>query len=101
MRCWLLSIGAVVLAGCGSSGPPYSPARALKTFQIEDGYRIERFAAEPEIVSPVAMDFDENGDLYVVEHRGYPLNVEGKLGRVKLKHGGRWTVFATGLVMPT
>jgi putative membrane-bound dehydrogenase-like protein len=101
MRIFVVAIAAGILAACGSPGPPYRPAQALKKFQIEDGYRIELFASEPDIVSPVAMDFDENGDLYVVEHRGYPLNVAGKVGRVKLRRGGRWTVFVSGLVMPT
>ncbi|HUS06876.1 MAG TPA: PVC-type heme-binding CxxCH protein, partial [Bryobacteraceae bacterium] len=64
--------------------------------------------SEPDIVSPVAMEFDENGDLYVVEDRGYPLNVTGKLGRIKLLRDSngdgvpdKVTVFADNLVMPT
>ena len=54
------------------------------------------------------MEFDENGDLYVVEDRGYPLNVNGKVGRVKLLRDtngdgvpDKTTVFADKLVMPT
>ncbi|HUS07599.1 MAG TPA: hypothetical protein VMZ52_14935, partial [Bryobacteraceae bacterium] len=75
----------VLLAGCGKSGsPPYTPAESLKSLKIASGYKIEPFLSEPDIVSPVAMEFDENGDLYVVEDRGYPLNVTGKLGRIKL-----------------
>src|SRR5580704_4478625 len=98
----------VLLCGCRKSGPPYSPADALKTFQLESGYRIEPFAAEPAVVSPVAMDVDENGDIYVVEDRGYPLNIDGKLGRVKMLRDtngdgipDRVTIFADHLVLPT
>src|SRR5688500_12360035 len=43
----LLAIGR-----CDRSGPPYSPADALKTFTIEPGFRIEFFAGEPDIRSP-------------------------------------------------
>ena len=60
------------------------------------------------MVSPVAMEFDENGNLYVVEDRGYPLNVKGKVGRVKFLRDtngdgkpDKTTIFADNLVMPT
>lgn len=99
---------ALALISCKKSGPPYSPKESLKTFKIAGGYKIETFLAEPEVVSPVAMDFDENGDLYVAEDRGYPLNVKGKIGRVKRLHSTRGdgvydkaTIFADNLVMPT
>jgi len=101
---------ATILAGAchRSSAPPYSPAESLKKIRIASGYRIEPFLSEPDVVSPVAMDFNENGDLYVVEDRGYPLNVSGKVGRVKLIRDtngdgipDKTTVFADKLVMPT
>jgi len=108
MRKCFLILGALLLAACRKSGPPYSPNQALKTFHLERGYHIELFAAEPDIVSPVAMDIDENGNIYVVEDRGYPLNVAGKVGRVKLLRDtngdgipDKTTIFADHLVMPT
>ena len=51
---------------------PQSPAQALQEFHIAPGLRIELVAAEPEIESPVAMAFDEDGKLWVVEMRDYP-----------------------------
>jgi putative membrane-bound dehydrogenase-like protein len=51
---------------------PRSPDQALKEFHITPGLRIELVAAEPEIESPVAMAFDEDGKLWVVEMRDYP-----------------------------
>src|SRR5205823_13900101 len=36
------------------------------------GLRIELVASEPQIQSPVAMAFDEDGRLWVVEMRDYP-----------------------------
>ncbi len=90
------------------SGPPYAPNDALRTFKIAPGYRIELFTAEPNVSSPVSMDIDENGDIYVVEDRAYPLNVKGHVGRVRLlrdTNGDGYpdtaTVFADGLVLPT
>jgi putative membrane-bound dehydrogenase-like protein len=99
---------ALLLSSCRKSGPPYSPDEAVKTIKIAPGYKIETFVTEPDVMSPVAMEFDENGNIYVVEDRGYPLDVKGKVGRVKLLRDtngdGRpdtTTVFAESLVMPT
>jgi putative membrane-bound dehydrogenase-like protein len=105
----VLALAALILLmSCGRSGPPYSAKQALATFRIAPGYHIERFAEEPDVVSPVAMDIDEDGRIYVVEDRGYPLNSAGKIGRVKLLEDtnddgmpDRATIFADNLVMPT
>jgi putative membrane-bound dehydrogenase-like protein len=101
-------IAIILLAACTRhSGPPLSPEDALKTFQIEKGFRIELFASEPFISDPVAMEFDENGRIYVVEMHGYPLDI-GPSGSVKLLEDrdgdgrpDKSTVFADRLVMPT
>src|SRR5262245_43661291 len=80
----LAILTTVLLISCSHpSGPPYSPESALKTFKIEPGFRIELFASEPQISDPVAMEFDEDGRIYVVEMHGYPLDI-GPSGRVKL-----------------
>ena len=109
MRCLTLLTVLLALGGCTrASRPPYSPQDALQTFTIEPGFRIEPYIAEPDIRSPVAMEFDENGRIYVVENPGYPLNVEGKVGRVILLEDtdgngrpDRRTVFADKLTLPT
>ena len=102
----------VLLVGGGTfarraDGPPYSPAESMATMQLEAGYRIELVASEPDIESPVAMDFDEQGRLFVVEMPGYPLDTR-PTGRIKLLEDadgdGRYEtsrVFADGLVLPT
>lgn len=106
---WLPALTVLLtLAGCARAGPPYSPKEALQTFTIEPGFRIEPYIAEPDIRSPVAMEFDENGRIYVVENPGYPLNVDGKVGRVILLEDtdgngrpDRRTIFADMLTLPT
>lgn len=104
----VLSLFALAITGCRKSGPPYSAEDALKTFKVESGFHVEKFLAEPDVVSPVAMDFDENGRIYVVEDRGYPLSTDNPLGRIKLIEDtngdgipDRVTIFADKLVMPT
>jgi putative membrane-bound dehydrogenase-like protein len=51
---------------------PLTPQQALKQFRLAPGLRIELVACEPQIESPVAMAFDEDGKLWVVEMRDYP-----------------------------
>src|SRR6476620_2509996 len=88
--------------------PPTEAADALKTFRVAPGFRIEQTAAEPLVADPVAVAFDENARLYVVEMRGYSENRDEKLSRVRLLEDtdgdGRFdksTVFVDGLLWPT
>ncbi|MGB4400428.1 MAG: PVC-type heme-binding CxxCH protein [Daejeonella sp.] len=85
--------------------------KALDSFKVEPGMRIELMVAEPLVIDPVAIAFDEDRHMYVVEDRGYPDPAEGglptKLGRIALlkdtngdgKYDKR-TEFATGLTYP-
>ena len=47
-----------------------SPDDALKAFQHGPDVRVELVAAEPLVMSPCAMAFDERGRLFVAENRG-------------------------------
>ena len=50
--------------------PPVAAAPATNapaTFRVKPGFRLELVAAEPLVTAPVAMAFDENGRLFVVE----------------------------------
>ncbi len=75
--------------------------------KVEAGFRVEAVVSEPAIASPAAMDIDEDGRWWVVEDRGYPLNID-KVGRVKLLEDtngdgvpDKSTLFADNLVLPT
>ena len=67
---------------------PLSPAEALAKFQLaEPELKIELAAAEPEVIDPVAIRFDERGRMWVVEMRDYPLGPpagEAPLSRIKI-----------------
>ncbi|OWK47182.1 hypothetical protein FRUB_00881 [Fimbriiglobus ruber] len=54
--------------------PAKEPKEAVKSFTLAPGFRIELVAREPLIRSPVAMDFDEDGRLYVAEFPEYNLH---------------------------
>ena len=61
-----------------AQSPVLSPTEALATFDIEPGFAIDAFATEPMIEDPVAMAFDEDGRLWVVEMQSYMPNIEGR-----------------------
>ena len=107
------------LASCGEQVPlkglydtdPVEPAQALTSFQIVEGFRIELVAAEPDVIDPVEMAFDENSDLYVVEMLDYPFDPpEGETPRSRIRllrdtdGDGRFdtaTLFADNLLQAT
>lgn len=87
---------------------PTEPQDALAKFTLKPGFRIEQTVAEPLVVDPVAMAWDEDSRLFVVEMRGYSEDGDQNLGRVRLLEDtdsdGRFdrsTVFAEGLSWPT
>ncbi|MCE6990152.1 PVC-type heme-binding CxxCH protein [Dyadobacter sp. CY323] len=102
-----------ILASCqkkeaitGSREGSTPPEKALGTFELEKGFKIELLASEPDVASPVDMEIDEYGRLYVVEMPGYPLDKSGT-GRIKLLSDSdgdgkmdKSTVFAEDLVLP-
>jgi putative membrane-bound dehydrogenase-like protein len=103
----LAALAALALLQARDVKSPLAPGEALREFRLEAGLRIEPVASEPEIESPVAMAFDEDGRLFVAEMTDYPTAGTGKpLGKIKLLEDrdgdGRYersTVFADGLLM--
>ncbi len=114
--------GGVLLAACfvglcASASPadevkgPLSPEESLKHIQIPDGLVIEIAAAEPEVIDPVAVRFDEDDRMWVVEMSDYPNGPkedEKPKSRIKVLRDkdldGRYetaTVFADGLLFAT
>src|SRR5579871_346584 len=51
---------------------PLSPRDEQATFRLPKGFEIDLVAAEPDVIDPVAMAFDEDGRIFVAEMRGYP-----------------------------
>ena len=52
--------------------PPMEPEQAVRSFQIEEGFRIELVASEPRLADPIDIAFDEDGRMYVAEMIDYP-----------------------------
>jgi putative membrane-bound dehydrogenase-like protein len=88
--------------------PATSSADALKTFKVRPGFKLELAAAEPEVIDPIAMCFDERGRMFVVEMIDYSERREEKLSRIRmledLDNDGRYeksTVFLDKLAWAT
>ena len=47
-------------------------ADAIKKMQVPPGFHVELVAAEPDLVNPVAMTFDEKGRIWITESIEYP-----------------------------
>ena len=88
---------------------PRSPAEAIRAMTVPAGFRVELVAAEPQIVNPVAMTFDERGRIWITESLEYPRRASGQ-GRDRVKiledtdgdgKADKFTVFAEGLNIPS
>lgn len=106
---WAISL---FLSCQNEPSPALSPEQSKTHFQLEEGLEIELVAAEPMIEEPVAITFDAKGQLWVVEMRGYMMNIDmegeelpnGRIVVLSDQNGdGRMDqryVFADSLVMP-
>ena len=90
---------------------PLSPEDSMKYTQVPVGFRMELFAAEPDVINPIYMAWDERGRLWVVETVDYPNEFkDGRKGNDRIKicedtdgdgKADKFTVFAEGFNIPT
>lgn len=94
-----------------ASTPALSPAQAQARFVVPEGFEVRPFAAEPDVINPVAMTWDERGRLWVLELYEYPSGAPaGQKGRDRIRiledtdndgRADKVTVFADGLNLAT
>ncbi|MFK7811907.1 MAG: PVC-type heme-binding CxxCH protein [Maribacter sp.] len=91
---------------------PLTPQESEKLIQVPSGFELQLFASEPDIINPIAMNWDEKGRLWVIETVDYPNTVREELGigddSVKILEdtdgdgkADKVTVFADKLNIPT
>ncbi|GAB3921024.1 PVC-type heme-binding CxxCH protein [Mucilaginibacter myungsuensis] len=89
-----------------------SPAESQLLTQIPVGFKMQLFAAEPDIEKPIAMAWDEKGRLWILETIDYPNTVREDKGqgldRIKICEdtngdgkADKFTIFADKLNIPT
>ena len=86
MRYLILAISLLIISCQGKEHPMIKLTeehqKALNSIQVMDGFEVELVAADPLIADPVAMEIDEDGNWFVLEMSGYPLDLSKK-GHVK------------------
>jgi putative membrane-bound dehydrogenase-like protein len=91
---------------------PLSPRDSMRYTQVPADFDLQLFVAEPEIVKPIYMAWDERGRAWVVEARDYPhgLVPEGEPGHDSIKicedtdgdgKADKFTIFADKLNLAT
>jgi putative membrane-bound dehydrogenase-like protein len=91
---------------------PLAPKDSMRYTQVPADFDLQLFAAEPDIVKPVYIAWDERGRAWVVEGRDYPhgLVAEGEPGKADIKicedtdgdgKADKFTIFADKLNLAT
>jgi len=88
-----------------------TPQQAIDALIVPGGFHAELFAAEPMVVNPIAMDWDERGRCWVIESPDYPNDVRAdRVGNDRISvledtdgdgAADTKTVFAENLNLPT
>jgi len=91
---------------------PLTPEQSAKLIQVPVGFDLKLFASEPDIINPIAMEWDERGRLWVIETVDYPNTVrdDRNIGDDRIKicedtdgdgKADKFIVFAENLNIPT
>ncbi len=89
---------------------PLSPEESMKHIQVPVDFNLELFAAEPNVMHPIALSWDERGRMYVLITKDYPNERKPTGGSDYIlicedtdKDGkaDKFTRFAEGLSIPT
>ena len=87
-----------------------SPEESMKHIQVPVDFNMELFAAEPNVMHPIAISWDEKGRMYVLITKDYPNERKATGGSDYIlicedtnKDGkaDKFTKFAEGLSIPT
>lgn len=91
---------------------PLSPEESITKFQLPPGYRVELVASEPMVQEPVAIAWDGNGVMYVVQMNTYMIDANAtgeyeptsRIMRLEDTDGNgqmdKSTVFIDSLILP-
>jgi hypothetical protein len=91
---------------------PLAPKDSMRYVQVPADFDLQLFAAEPDVVKPIYVAWDERGRAWVVEARDYPYGLvnEGEPGKADIKicedtdgdgRADKFTIFAYKLNLAT
>lgn len=88
-----------------------TPQQSMSLMQVPVGFELQLFAAEPDVVNPIYINWDEKGRLWVIETVDYPNEIKDEdVGDDRIKiledtdgdgKADKSTIFAEGLNIPT
>ncbi len=88
-----------------------TPQQSMSLIQVPVGFELQLFAAEPDVVNPIYMNWDERGRLWVIETVDYPNEIKNDdIGDDRIKiledtngdgKADKFTIFADKLNIPT
>jgi len=88
-----------------------TPGQSMSLIQVPVGFGLQLFAAEPDVVNPIYMNWDERGRLWVIETVDYPNEIKDDDkgdDRIKILEdtdgdgkADKFTIFADKLNIPT
>ena len=87
-RLVILLLPFILLAGEGIAQRypgPLSPEESMKKLNVAPGFKVSLFASEPHVFDPVSLEFDEEGNAYVIEMPDYPYEVEPGKGHGRIR----------------
>jgi hypothetical protein len=70
-------------AGAGEVSGSLSPKDSMRYTQVPADFDLQLFAAEPDVVKPIYIAWDERGRAWVVEARDYPHGLVAKASRAR------------------
>lgn len=91
---------------------PLSPEESMQHIQIPPEFELQLFASEPDVINPIALNWDEKGRLWILETVDYPNDIKLEKGvgndRIKILEdtdgdgkADSFTIFADKLSVPT
>jgi putative membrane-bound dehydrogenase-like protein len=91
---------------------PLDPKDSMHYTQVPADFDLQLFAAEPDVVKPIYIAWDERGRAWIIEARDYPHGLvgEGELGKADIKicedtdgdgRADKFTIFADKLNLAT
>ena len=109
---WKWLIVGLLACGTAMAASPRinTPEQEMATFDVAEGYEVNLFASEPDVVNPIAIQFDARGRLWVLNTPTYPQVKPGEQPTCNITiledtagdgRADKATVFADGLLLPT
>ena len=70
--CLSIATPALLSAQEQEADAPLPPAEAARTMQVPDGFQVQLFAGEPDVMQPIGFALDDRARLWVAEAYNYP-----------------------------